>query len=61
MFAEPSSTVRTPVRPGSTVDKHVTFQISGSWETFVTQAALVRFILEKSELLANRTEENGER
>ena len=45
MFAEPSSTVRTPVRPGPAVDKHVTFQISGSWETFVAQPALVGLVL----------------
>ena len=45
MFAEPPGTVGTPVGPGPAVDKHVTFQISGSWKTFVTQTALVRFVL----------------
>ena len=52
MFTEAPGTVGTPVGPGAAVDKHVTFQISGSWETFVTQPALVGFILEKTELLA---------
>ena len=50
VLAEPPGTVRTPVRPGPAVDKHVTFQVPGSWEAFVTQAALVRFILENSKV-----------
>ena len=45
VFAEASGAVRTPVRPGAAVDEHVTFQITRSWETFVTQSALVRFVL----------------
>ena len=48
VFAEAPGAVRTPVGPGPAVDKHVTFQISGSWETFVTQPALVRFVLQKA-------------
>ena len=48
VFAEAPGAVRTPVRPGPTVDKHVTFQIARSWETFVAQSALVRFVLEMS-------------
>ena len=48
VFAEAPGAVRTPVGPGPAVDKHVTFQISGSWKTLVTKPALVRFILKKS-------------
>ena len=45
VFAEAPGTVGTPVRPGPAVDEHVTFQISGSWETFVAQPALVGLVL----------------
>ena len=45
LFAESSATEGTSVGPGATVHKHMSFQISRSWKTFVTKTALVRFVL----------------